>query len=1213
MLVLTIREEGINDGGFTATLNFDSGNSYPITVTDPFTNQEEKDLEWYFEEWLVFPTLDTDKAQKAANSVQNYGENLFKQVFQSNLNAYGEYRDLRKQLSQLQIIIESQSPEFQALHWEALKDPDLPRPFSIDCIISRQRRGATVVPVQMATYPTINLLVVIARPNEESDVNYRTISRPLVELVNSSEIPVKIDILRPGTYESLTRHLDEKGEGYYHVIHFDVHGGLMEYEQYQRQVHGDSWRYQRGWGLEDLARYEGVKAFLFLEGEEKGQATPVEATELANLLTGKNIPICILNACQSAKQISQESEDYRETSLGSRLMTAGMQAVVAMGYSVTVSAAKLMMKPIYQQLLNGKDLTEAMRKGRLELFNNKQRRAYYNTRIDLEDWLLPVIYCRGKINLNLRPFTPEEEEKYWEHIGNQYVFPLPEYGFVGRDLEILKMEKALLKHNILLLKGMGGTGKTTLLNYLREWWQKTNWATHIFYFGYDKKAWTLEQIVHEIGQGIYNRFEQASFQAMNLKARVKKLEQKLRSEAYILILDNLESVTGQPLAIQNTLPENEREAIAEFLKNLVGGKTKVILGSRSEETWLQRRTFKENIYHLQGLDQESRTELAERILERQAKSRKNAIKKDDYFERLMKLLAGYPLAMEVVLANLKRQSPEEIWQGLQLAELADVGDKDKTNNIIKCVEYSHSNLSEEAQKLLLCLAPFSGFIHRDFIPFYSEELQKLEPLQGYQFDQFDAAIEEAIHWGLLSPMSEEMPSFLTIQPIFPYFLKTKLKELAPETQAAIWEGFKNHYRDLAGNYSNLLNSKNPQEKQWGILFCRWEYENLFNALQICLEKQEDIDIFFCLNTYFRVTNDVNSRLKLCESVCQACQTYPEQIKTGIIGGNIINALASLALAYQETKNYEQAKQTYPKVIELTQNLQGVDEQQKASILGNTYHTLGNLAAELREWEQARSYYQQAIEIYIEYGDRYEQASTLHELGRVAQELREWEQARSYFQQAIEIKIEYGDRFYQASTLHQLGIVAQELREWEQARSYYQQSLEIFIEYGDRYEQAKTLHNLGRVAEELREWEQARSYYQQAIEICIEYGDRYSQASTLNNLGIVAQQLREWEQARSYYQQALEIKIEYGDRYGQARTLHHLGRVAEGVGELSQAKSYYLQALQIWAEFNDGYSVQTFSLPSLVALYQQTQDEEILVGIASVLGIGVEEVRGLLEG
>jgi len=1156
MLVLTIREEGINDGGFTATLNFDSGNSYPITVTDPFTNQEEKDLEWYFEEWLVFPTLETDKAQKAANSVQNYGENLFKQVFQSNLNAYGEYRDLRKQLSQLQIIIESQSPEFQALHWEALKDPDLPRPFSIDCIISRQRRGATVVPVQMATYPTINLLVVIARPNEESDVNYRTISRPLVELVNSSEIPVKIDILRPGTYESLTRHLDEKGEGYYHVIHFDVHGGLMEYEQYQRQVHGDSWRYQRGWGLEDLAEYEGVKAFLFLEGEEKGQATPVEATELANLLTGKNIPICILNACQSAKQISQESEDYRETSLGSRLMTAGMQAVVAMGYSVTVSAAKLMMKPIYQQLLNGKDLTEAMRKGRLELFNNKQRRAYYNTRIDLEDWLLPVIYCRGKINLNLRPFTPEEEEKYWEHIGNQYVFPLPEYGFVGRDLEILKMEKALLKHNILLLKGMGGTGKTTLLNYLREWWQKTNWATHIFYFGYDIKAWTLEQIVYEIGQGIYNRFEQASFQAMNLKARVRKLEQKLRSE--------------------------------------------------------QRRTFKENIYHLQGLDQESRTELAERILERQAKSRKNAIKKDDYFKRLMKLLAGYPLAMEVVLANLKRQSPEEIWQGLQLAELVNVGDEDKTNNIIKCVEYSHSNLSEEAQKLLLCLAPFSGFIPRGVIPIYSQKLQQLEPLQGYQFDQFDAAIEEAIHWGLLSPMSEELPSLLTIQPIFPYFLKTKLKELAPETQAAIWEGFKNHYRDLAGSYNNLLNSKNPQEKQWGILFCRWEYENLFNALQIALNQQESVlSIITCLHSYLDLNQDTQTNLKLLEFVLETFENYPPEAKQGQVAIEIIGIIVEAGSKYLLSKNYQKAKEMYQKSLELIKPISESYSQSKQSLQASTLHNLGRVAQELREWEQARSYYQQAIEIYIEYGDRYSQARTLHQLGIVAQELREWEQARSYYQQALEIKIEYGDRFSQARTLHQLGIVAQQLREWEQARSYYQQAIEIFIEYGDRYEQAGTLHTLGNLAQELREWEQARSYYQQAIEIYIEYGDRFSQASTLNNLGILAQELREWEQARSYYQQAIEIYIEYGDRYEQAGTLHELGRVAEGVGELSQAKSYYLQALQIFAEFNDSYTIQTYSLPRLVALYQQTQDEEIFVAAADILGVGVEELRGLV--
>jgi putative ribosome biogenesis GTPase RsgA len=94
----------------------------------------------------------------------------------------------------------------------------------------------------------------------------------------------------------------------------------------------------------------------------------------------------------------------------------------------------------------------------------------------LEDWLLPVVYCNQAVNLNLREFTPEEEEKFFESLGSQYRFTQPEYGFVGRDLEILKIEKALLRHNILLLQGMGGTGKTTLLNYLREWWQTTHFA-----------------------------------------------------------------------------------------------------------------------------------------------------------------------------------------------------------------------------------------------------------------------------------------------------------------------------------------------------------------------------------------------------------------------------------------------------------------------------------------------------------------------------------------------------------------------------------------------------------------------------------------------------------------------------------------------------------------------------------------------------------------
>ncbi|MGK7893845.1 MAG: CHAT domain-containing protein [Xenococcus sp. (in: cyanobacteria)] len=556
MNVITIREQGQTKKGYNATLVID-GSNYNITVSDPFEAREEQELEWYFEQWLRYPILEQVKANRAKESVRKYGEELFQQIFQKDINAYAKYSQLRGNLSQVQIEIESITPEFHAIHWEALQDPDLPRPLAVDSVLIRKNVKPAVIEANVNESPTVNLLVVTARPNADEDVAYRTISRPLVEAIRNAKLRVNIELLRPGTYEALERHLESKGSGYYHIVHFDVHGALINYEDYQRyqkEVENNPLLFKSRFGRGEIEEYEGVKAFLSLEGEKKGEHDLVEAREISNLLMGRGIPVCILNACQSGKQLNQsDSGDNRETSLGSRLMNAGMQMVVAMSYSVTVTAAEIIMEQIYKHLFDKRNLNQAIRLGRRELYNRKGRKAYYKTEIELEDWLLPVTYCNGEVAFNLREFTREEEEKYYLSLDSKYEFQKPIYGFVGRDVDILLIEKALLKHNILLLRGMGGTGKTTLLNYLREWWQVTNFAEDIFYFGYDEKAWTLQQIVFNIGQKIYNRFEFPTFQAQKLTVQWRKLSDKLRTESYILILDNLESVTGQPLAIQNTL------------------------------------------------------------------------------------------------------------------------------------------------------------------------------------------------------------------------------------------------------------------------------------------------------------------------------------------------------------------------------------------------------------------------------------------------------------------------------------------------------------------------------------------------------------------------------------------------------------------------------------------------------------------------------------
>lgn len=83
---------------------------------------------------------------------------------------------------------------------------------------------------------------------------------------------------------------------------------------------------------------------------------------------------------------------------------------------------------------------------------------------------------------------------------------------------------------------------------------------------------------------------------------------------------------------------------------------------------------------------------------------------------MLRLLDSYPLALEVVLANLVRQTPAEVLAALQGDDEAiDMRSEKKTESILRGIEYSYSNLSPAAQGLLACLAPFTSVINIQFL------------------------------------------------------------------------------------------------------------------------------------------------------------------------------------------------------------------------------------------------------------------------------------------------------------------------------------------------------------------------------------------------------------------------------------------------------------------------------------------------------------------
>jgi tetratricopeptide (TPR) repeat protein len=68
---------------------------------------------------------------------------------------------------------------------------------------------------------------------------------------------------------------------------------------------------------------------------------------------------------------------------------------------------------------------------------------------------------------------------------------------------------------------------------------------------------------------------------------------------------------------------------------------------------------------------------------------------------------------------------------------------------------------------------------------------------------------------------------------------------------------------------------------------------------------------------------------------------------------------------------------------------------------------------LREFEQARVHYQQALDIFIEFGDRYSQASNYYQLGLLAEAQEDYAEARANLQKALEIWAEYKDEYWRA--------------------------------------------------------------------------------------------------------------------------------------------------------------------------------------------------------
>jgi len=188
----------------------------------------------------------------------------------------------------------------------------------------------------------VNMVMALADPRQSLDLQEE---HRLVEESLDKSKSVQITYVEPATAESLLG-----GLGEVHLFHFAGHGDFIE-----RPTPGVP---------------SGKGALVLDDGS--GNASLMEAPQLANRLVNAGVRVAMLGACLTAKR----DEVNLWSSTAANLLNGGIGAVVAMQFTVRDKSAIAFSKAFYEALALGFPVDQAVTKGRLAIFEQEDFRGF---------------------------------------------------------------------------------------------------------------------------------------------------------------------------------------------------------------------------------------------------------------------------------------------------------------------------------------------------------------------------------------------------------------------------------------------------------------------------------------------------------------------------------------------------------------------------------------------------------------------------------------------------------------------------------------------------------------------------------------------------------------------------------------------------------------------------------------------------------------------
>ena len=1031
--------------------------------------------------------------------LQAFGNKLYQKLFTVELQQLWQQQLEHSDFLTLCLRIHQNAKGLEAVPWETLHDGTEFIAAGAKTTITRLPLGIEPTTDLPAIPLPIKMLAFVSSPPDLPDGSRLNIEREqelLLEAVNTPAGQGKLHV--DFEDEAKLEILESSLEAGYHILHFTGHGSPPE----------------NGGGLK------------LEDPDGKGQVySPAEI--LQSLAKGfSTLRLAVISGCNTAQTL--HTGGFRD--LARELVEKKIPGVLAMQFSISDTGGLKLAEVLYPKIVTGNSLETAV---------HAARRALWLTDdpvLQADALALVLLTSNGNCLQTKAADAPVTNTDFKIDTGFQLgTLPQLGFGFYGRRKEYRQMRDALQNHRAVIIHGIGGIGKTSLIAHAADrLYHRRKRFNGVYAFDCAGSTLAPERILLELHRYFVlqeiNALEKFLYQPLEPEVLAQILSQLLTNWPLLLIFDNFETQLERTEQGFRIADEYLRRFLAALVK-ATATNTKFVFTCRFLFELDERLGDVASL----PLGDLSRPEAYSVMLKLPRLAKAGYAEKGTIYDTF----GGHPFAL---VALDKYCQTSSVDKALQNAKAVHIKLREHL-----ALELNYGRLTEQARELLNRLAAFrvsvpmeaadwvmqrdDGTVPRAVASGSDEETTKSLPL----FVPYQDAIRELIEWGLLTPVYEnDVLSRLDVHSLVRDFCRDK--------QADAW---RDHLRAAASFYTNLTQQIPKAEKTPAMVWGEME------AFELLIEAKDYRDAAVLLSQ----ASELLDRWGF--------GGYAERQYTRVLH-NVENAdyaqlIHNFGILQQKRGNYNSALKYYQQAIKIKEELGNMVS------MGHSLHQLGSIEYLRGNYDAALVYSQHSLKIAEEQGDKAGVSASHWQIGMLLQDRGPYDEALKSVHETIAVLEELGNKASMATALHQLGNLEYRRRNYDAAMGYYQRSLDIKEKLDIKVGVANSLYQIGMVQEMQGNYGAALDYYQRALKISEDLDNREGVANTLQQIGFVCQISKDYPAALNYYQRSLKIKEELGNRAGIAISRGQIGRVLIETGRFAQAIGEWWTALIIFKQ------------------------------------------------